>query len=61
MVADQRIMYDDPQAIQWTGPDAADRYVVMGSNWCWEAVDPYRCDHIVGELPASADSRISCC
>jgi hypothetical protein len=52
IVADQRVNYDDPEAIERTGPDADGRYVVMGWNWCWEAVNPYRCDHIVGDLPA---------
>jgi hypothetical protein len=35
-------------------PDADGRYVVMGWNWCWEAVDPYACDRIVGDLPDPA-------
>lgn len=51
LVADQRVMYDDPQAIERVEPDVDGRYVVMGHNWCWEAVDPDRCDRIVGELP----------
>jgi hypothetical protein len=44
-------MYDDPEAIERITPDADGRYVVMGWNWCWEAVDPYACDRIVGDLP----------
>ena len=57
IVADQRIMADDPEAIERTGPDADGRYVVMGRNWCWEAVEPYRCDHIVGDLPAFGEEE----
>lgn len=51
IVADQRAQYDDPEAIDHIGPDAAGRYVVMGWNWCWEPVDPYVCDRIIGDLP----------
>ncbi|RZU51255.1 uncharacterized protein DUF4314 [Krasilnikovia cinnamomea] len=51
IVADQRAQYDDPEAIEHIGPDADGRYVVMGWNWCWQAVDPYDCDRIVGDLP----------
>jgi hypothetical protein len=57
IVNDQRAMSDDPQAIERTGPDADGRYVVMGWNWCWEAVDPYDCDHLVGELPAAGSEQ----
>ncbi|WP_431893253.1 DUF4314 domain-containing protein [Micromonospora haikouensis] len=51
IVADQRVLSDDPQAIDRINPDADGRYVVMGYSWCWEAVDPYDCDQIVGDLP----------
>jgi hypothetical protein len=51
IVADQRAQYDDPQAVERITPDRDGRYVVMGWNWCWEAVDPYACDRIVGDLP----------
>ncbi|WP_330440512.1 DUF4314 domain-containing protein [Micromonospora sp. NBC_00821] len=51
IVADQRTMSDDPDAIERIAPDGDDRYVVMGRNWRWEAVDPYACDQIVGDLP----------
>ncbi len=51
IVADQRVMYDDPEAIERITPDADGRYVVMGWNWCWEAVDPTVCDRVVGQLP----------
>jgi hypothetical protein len=57
IVADQRAMYDDPQAIERISPDGEGQYVVMGWNWCWEAVDPYACDHIVGELPEPGDQQ----
>ncbi|MFI7543774.1 hypothetical protein [Actinoplanes sp. NPDC049599] len=57
IVADQRVRSDDPEAIERTAPDPDGRYVVMGRNWCWEAVDPYRCDHIVGELPDSGGEQ----
>ena len=51
IVADQRGMSDDPEAIERISPDSEGRYVVMGRNWCWQAVDPYACDRIVGDLP----------
>jgi hypothetical protein len=51
IIADQRVMYEDPEAIERIEPDGEGRYVVMGWNWCWEATDPYACDRIVGELP----------
>jgi hypothetical protein len=51
IVADQRAMYDDPQALERITPDSDGRYVVMGRNWCWEAVHPKHCDRIVGDLP----------
>ena len=57
IVADQRGMYDDPQAIERIEPDADGRYVVMGWNWCWEAVDPYACDRIVGDLPDPGEQQ----
>ncbi|WP_233513751.1 DUF4314 domain-containing protein [Micromonospora craterilacus] len=52
IVADQRALSDDPQAIERLAPDGDGRYVVMGRSWRWEAVDPYACDRIVGDLPA---------
>jgi hypothetical protein len=51
IVADQRAMYDDPEAFERIEPDSEGRYVVMGRNWCWEAVHPEHCDRIVGDLP----------
>jgi hypothetical protein len=51
IVADQRVLCDDPQAIERITPDPDGRYVVMGWNWCWEAVDPALCERIVGQLP----------
>ncbi|MBQ1050825.1 DUF4314 domain-containing protein [Micromonospora sp. C51] len=51
IVADQRALSDDPQAINRITPNGDGRYVVMGRSWCWEAVDPYACDRIVGDLP----------
>jgi hypothetical protein len=51
IIADQRAQYDDPEAIERINPDAEGRDVVMGWNWCWEAIDPYACDRIVGALP----------
>jgi hypothetical protein len=57
IVADQRGMYDDPEAYERITPDADGRYVVMGRNWCWEAVHPDHCDRIVGDLPAPASQR----
>ncbi|WP_250008780.1 DUF4314 domain-containing protein [Actinoplanes sp. M2I2] len=57
LIADQRVMADDPQAIHRCGPDLDGHYVVMGWNWCWQAVDPYRCDRIVGDLPLPGDQQ----
>ena len=54
IIADQRAMADDPDAIERISPDADGRYVVMGWNWCWQPVDPYACDRIVGDLPDPA-------
>ncbi|WP_328372737.1 DUF4314 domain-containing protein [Micromonospora zamorensis] len=51
IVADQRALSDDPDAIERIAPDGDGRYVVMGRSWCWEAVDPYACERIVGDLP----------
>ncbi|MFI7208062.1 DUF4314 domain-containing protein [Micromonospora aurantiaca (nom. illeg.)] len=51
LVADQRALSGDPDAIDRITPDGDGRYVVMGRSWCWEAVDPYACDRIVGDLP----------
>jgi hypothetical protein len=51
IIADQRAQYDDPEAIERISPSRDGRYVVMGWNWCWEAVDPYLCDRIVGDVP----------
>ena len=51
IVADQRVMAEDPEAIDRIEPRPDGRYVVMGWNWCWEAVQPGYCDRIVGDLP----------
>ncbi|WP_371409322.1 DUF4314 domain-containing protein [Micromonospora zamorensis] len=51
IVADQRTTSDDPDAIERIAPDGDGRYVVMGRSWCWEEVDPYACDRIVGDPP----------
>lgn len=51
LVADQRALSGDPDAIDCITADGDGRYVVMGRSWCWEAVDPYVCDRIVGDLP----------
>jgi hypothetical protein len=51
IVADQRVMYDDPEAVERFSPDGDGRYVVMGYNWCWTAVDPYACDRLAGDVP----------
>jgi hypothetical protein len=57
IVADQRGVYDDPEAIERIAPDDEGRYVVMGWSWCWEAVDPADCDRIVGDLPAAGEQQ----
>jgi hypothetical protein len=53
IVADQRAVQDDPDAIARIEPDDCGRYTVMGRSWTWQAVDPYDCDRIVGNLPAA--------
>lgn len=57
LVADLRILQDDPEAVQRVHPDSDGRYVVMGGIWCWEAVDPYACERIIGDIPASDGDR----
>ena len=57
IIADQRALADDPQAIERIEADIDGRYVVMGWNWCWEAVDPYACDRIVGDLPEPGEQQ----
>ncbi|MET8147861.1 hypothetical protein ACIBSW_24905 [Actinoplanes sp. NPDC049668] len=57
IVADQRRQYDDPQAIERIAADADGRYVVMGWNWTWEAVDPMDCGQVIGELPAAGSEQ----
>ncbi|GAA2617331.1 hypothetical protein [Paractinoplanes durhamensis] len=58
LVMDQRGMSRDPQAIE-RGTAAADgRWIVMGRNWTWQAVDPHDCDHIAGDLPATGDEQV---
>jgi hypothetical protein len=51
IVADQRVMWGEPDAVERISPDDEGRYVVMGWAWCWEAVDPYDCDRVVGDVP----------
>jgi hypothetical protein len=57
LVCDLRILEGDPQAIDRTMSDSDGRYVVMGGIWCWEPVDPYQCDHVVGDIPAPDDGE----
>lgn len=57
IVADQRVLSDDPEAVERITPDNDGRYVVMGGTWCWEAVHPYRCDRIAGDLPAPGEHQ----
>jgi hypothetical protein len=51
LVADQRLLSNDPQAIERVDPDSDGQYEVMGRNWQWQAVNPDRCTRIVGEIP----------
>lgn len=57
LVADSTVLHGDPEAIERIEPDEQGRYVVMGRSWCWEAVDPYDCARIVGDLPDADASR----
>jgi hypothetical protein len=57
IVADATALHDDPEAIERIEPDQQGRYVVMCWSWCWEAVDPYDCARIVGEVPGPDASR----
>ncbi|MEV6931379.1 hypothetical protein AB0M46_43745 [Dactylosporangium sp. NPDC051485] len=51
IVVDSTRVSGDPDDVERIGPDDDGRYVVMGWSWCWEAVDPYDCDRIAGDLP----------
>lgn len=57
IVVDSTAVTGDPDAIELIEPDAAGRYVVMGWTWCWQAVDPYDCARVVGDLPDSDRSQ----
>ena len=57
IVVDSTALHDDPEAFERIEPDEDGRYVVMGRSWCWEAVDPYDCARIVGELPEPGASQ----
>ncbi|MEV0133687.1 DUF4314 domain-containing protein [Dactylosporangium sp. NPDC050688] len=57
IVADSTVLHDDPEAVERIEPRPDGRYVVMGRSWCWEAVDPYDCARIVGELPEPGHER----
>lgn len=57
IVVHSTVMHDDPEAVERIAPDSQGRYVVMGGSWCWEAVDPYDCARIVGELPGPDASQ----
>lgn len=50
IVVDSTRVSGDPDDVERIAPDDG-RYVVMGWSWCWEAVDPYDCDRIAGDLP----------
>ncbi|MEV6931597.1 hypothetical protein AB0M46_44885 [Dactylosporangium sp. NPDC051485] len=51
IIVDSTRVSGDPDDVERIGPDDDGRYVVMGWSWCWEAVDPYDCDRIAGDLP----------
>ncbi len=53
-IADLRVLQDDPEAIERVHPDGDGRYVVMGGIWCWETVNPYACDRIIGDPAATS-------
>ncbi|MEV4511543.1 DUF4314 domain-containing protein [Dactylosporangium sp. NPDC049525] len=57
IVADSTTRHDDPSAFERIEPDEQGRYVVMGWSWTWEAVDPYDCARIVGDLPGPDSSQ----
>ncbi|WP_051809699.1 DUF4314 domain-containing protein [Actinoplanes subtropicus] len=57
LVVDQRVRSEDPEAIEYIAPDNDGRYVVMGGIWRWEAIAPYRCDRIVGDLPGPGEHQ----
>ncbi|MFG2043952.1 DUF4314 domain-containing protein [Dactylosporangium sp. NPDC048998] len=51
IVVDSTTMYADPEAVERIEPRQDGGYVVMGGSWCWQAVDPYDCARIAGDLP----------
>jgi hypothetical protein len=50
VVADEDAVYANPDAVTRIEPNPDGQYVIMGGSWAWEAVDPYDCDQIVGDL-----------
>jgi hypothetical protein len=57
LVVDQRIMQGDPEAIERTTARVDGRWSVRSMNLCWDAVDPARCDRIIGDLPAAGQEQ----
>jgi hypothetical protein len=57
LVVDQRIMQGDPEAIERGTARADGRWSVRPMNLCWDAVDPARCDRIIGDLPAAGQEQ----
>lgn len=53
LVADHRVMQGDPDAIERSAARADGRCSVRSMNLCWDAVDPARCDRVIGDLPAA--------
>ncbi|MEV0453731.1 hypothetical protein [Catellatospora methionotrophica] len=51
IVFDETARHDDTEVTRYE-PDGQGRYQISGDSWCWQAVDPSRCDHIVGAIPA---------
>jgi hypothetical protein len=57
LVVDQRIMQGDPGAIERITARVDGRWSVRSMNLCWDAVDPARCDRIIGDLPAAGQEQ----
>jgi hypothetical protein len=59
IVAGQRASADDPAAVERITPDAAGQYLLAGPVGRWQAVDPYRSDRIVGDIPPADDQQVT--
>jgi hypothetical protein len=57
LVVDHRGQQRDRHAIDRVAVDLDGQYVVLGGDWCWDAVDPMGCDQVIGELPDAGQEQ----